>query len=272
VSSILTQVQGDELSLRFDPVAGAEADVGAVAFAESIILAVRALRQTATLLAEGRRLHVQYEIADLTHSSPATAVLQARVSRQEAGIVNRAQQQFVQAIQIINDGGVPDFLDYPTLRTYKELGNVARKGGFVNRVRLNGSAADISAGLKDRLDLELSKDQFMVGTIRGTLKSYSTEGRNLLRIFPRTSPPVTCEFRSKLKERASRLVEQDVEVVGKMRYRPNAYHPYYMYIKDINPASRPTGVISLASLRGMPTTPAEGASSEDLIREQRRAW
>lgn len=209
---------------------------------------------------------------DLTHSSPATAVLKARVSKGEAGILDRAQKQFVQAIQIINDGGVPEFLDYPTLRTYKELGNVARKGRFVNHVRLNGTGADVSETLKVRLDLELKKDQFMIGSIRGTLKSYSSEGRNLLRIFPRTGPPVTCEFRNKHKEKASRLVEQNVEVVGKMRYRPNAYHPYYMYIKDIDPVARPANVPTLASLRGMPTRPADGEPSEDFIRELRRAW
>jgi hypothetical protein len=61
--------------MRFEPQGIGNADVEAEAFAETIMTTIRALRQTASLLAHGERtVSIVYEIADLSHSSPATAV------------------------------------------------------------------------------------------------------------------------------------------------------------------------------------------------------
>lgn len=268
----INEAFGPELTLRFEPRAGDDADVGAVAFAESIILAVKALRQTAALLSNGQAVSIEYEVADLRHSSPATCVLKPRFAIRHRELVTQAQEMLVQSIGDISRGSVPDFLDYPTLNAYKELAKVAGKGGFVNNLSLEGESANVSTAIEERLDIELGKDRFMVGTVQGTVRKYSSATRNLIRVFPRAAPPVTCEFKSRLRAEVSLLVERDVIVEGRMRYRPNAYHPYYMHIRSIQLAERPAASPSLASLRGDNLGPSDGRAPEEMIREIRRAW
>ncbi len=268
----INEATGPELTLRFEPLEGDTADVGAIAFAESIILAVKALRQTAALLSNGKGVSVEYEIADLKHSSPATCVLKPRFPIRYGELVDRAQHAFVESMDKIASGEVPEFLDYPTLSAYKELARITSKGRFTNNVRLNGTSAAVSQAVETRLQLELEKDRFMIGAIHGRVRKYSSASKNLIRVFPRTSPPVTCEFKDKLRAEVSALVEKDVIVEGRMRYRPNAFHPYNMTIRTIRLAEPQEARPSLAVLRGNVSEPATGEASENLIRELRRAW
>jgi hypothetical protein len=259
--------------MRFEPQGIGNADVEAEAFAETIMTTIRALRQTASLLAHGERtVSIVYEIADLSHSSPATAVFRARVATSDMPLLERTQEHFVESIEQIKSGRLPEHLDYPTLQTYKRLGAIAERGRFVNHVQTDGRRADVSVVLKTRLDLELQKDRIVHGSISGKLKAYSTQGRNLIRVFPRTAPPVTCEFRDQDQSKVARLIEKEVVVVGRMRYRPNAYYPYFMRIEGVEPFKQPSEGLMLPRLRAESSQPVDGEASENWIRKLRRAW
>jgi hypothetical protein len=249
-------------------------DIAAAAFARTILYSIRALRHTAWLLAPGdRRVSPEYEISGLIRQSGgSTVIVRPRVDASALELMGQTQEQFVVAVSDISSGEIPELLDYPTLKLYQELGAIAKRGNFINHIRSNGTRADVSSKLKTQLDEELGKDQVVHGSVRGIVKTYSTERRNLIRVVPRAAPGTTCEFNSRLQPKVFAHVEKEAIVTGKLRYRPKDNHPYFMRIVSIDPVERTNPPLTLASLRGMPTQPAQGEPSEDLIRRIRDAW
>ena len=267
----IVEKQGPPLTLEYRPLGGNRAEVDAFAFADYLKESLAALRHTAELLA-GRKVHLHYTLSGLQKQSPALVEVTPRVPVAEIPLISEAQEKHIHTIQELQSGKIPAFLDFPALQIYQRLGTIAKKHRFVAEVRVNRASVVAGADLKDRLDLELLKDQWVYGTIRGWLRAYyAARGHRLIRLYPRSGPPLVCHFRPSQKEKVRELIETFVEAAGRMRYRPNSYHPDYMEIDKISSYGADAAP-TFREMDGFVPDPAEGPASEDLVREMRDEW
>lgn len=263
--------EGPPLTLVYEPLGGEAAEMDALAFASFLTESVRALRQIAVLIS-GKPVQVQYTISDLDKNSPDLVKLTPRVRLEDVPLIEQAQVQHIRTVAALQEGRVLSDLDFPALQTYLRLGGIAKTHRFVARVQTNGASAQVSRVLKDRLDLELKKDVWAYGSVRGRVRSYHAAGwRRLIRLYPRVGPAVVCHFKREHQEMVVSLIEKFAMAEGRMRYRPNEYHPYHMEIESISEIDR-SGAPTFADMEGFARNLAGDTPAEDFIREARDEW
>jgi hypothetical protein len=266
---VATHARGSTVTLRYLPLAGDDAELDALGFAEYIAESIHALQITADLIA-GRSIRTRYTVARLGKSSPAIIVVTPVVGVADVVVVEAAQVKHVLTLEEIQAGRIPSYLDLPALRRYQRLGQIAKRGGFETSVETGNASVVSGGGLKDRLDLALKRDQFTTGTARGCIRSYHAAGsRRLIRLYPRTGPALTCSFRERDRASVRALIDKNVEVAGKMRYRPNEYFPYFLEIDTISQIlPGPT----FREMTGFAPAMTGDVAPEDFIRERRNGW
>jgi hypothetical protein len=265
---------GPDIDVRFESVDNALANVDAVAFGESIIAMVRALRYAAESVAGGKSIDVRYEVADLNHQSPATATLRPSMHESSASYVAEAQGRVVEVIDLIDGKKPVPNLDFAVLTALREVGAIAKRGRMIATIKADGRTAKVSSVLKERLDLRLAEDEVIHGSVEGFLRFLNLhEGANIVRIYPEVGASyVTCHFPDRLKKQAKDAVDEYVMVSGEVRYRPNADYPYAVKVSDIEVIPPDDNVPTFESLRGAARHYAPGVQAEDLVREMRDGW
>ena len=267
-------VTGPVVRVRFESADDALANVDAVTFGESIIAMVRALRYAAASVAGGKIVDVRYEVADLSHSSPATATLRPNVHASSLSYVAEAQARVVEVIDLIHSRKPVPSLDFAVLTALREVGAIAKRGRMTATIETNGRTARVSNILKHRLDLALAEDEVIHGSVEGYLRFLNVhEGANIVRIYPEVGPNyVTCHFPDRLKKVAKTAVDEYVMVSGEVRYRPNAEYPYAVRVSEIEVLPPDDNVPTFESLRGTARQYAPDVQAEDLVREMRDGW
>jgi predicted DNA-binding protein len=268
----ITEQSGPPLTLRYTPDAGPDADVDAYAFAEYIQESIRALRQTAEILA-GHNVNVRYVVNSLRKRSPAVVSIRPVASIPVINLITRAQKTHVETLRSIKTGVVPRHLDYPAIQTYKRIGDLNKRFHFVTEVKTDGEKVTAGADIKNRLDVELARDTFSHESARGWIRHYHAAGkRRLIRLYSHTGRALSCSFRERDQKRVRELIDQYVEVEGLARYRPNAYQPYHLEIKEIDELRGLENSPSFEDMRGFAPRLAEGMTAEQYVREQRSGW
>jgi hypothetical protein len=250
-------------------------EIDALGFSDYLRETIHALQLTTETVADetGHVIeHIRYVVAELRMASPAEVVLIPQTSFADRKVVRAAQDRYVHWVSKLNEGTVPAEMDFATLRVYHKLGDIANRHRFTAETKANGSEASVGPRLKDKLDLELQKDQYSKGTVRGYIRSYHSAGRRFIRIYPRVGPSLPCRFlEGKHGKTVRNLIDRYVQVEGTLRFRPSAYHPYHMdmqQIEWIDVDSAPTFREMIGAFAGaFPSLP-----SEDVVRTDRDGW
>lgn len=250
--------------------------IDAIAFADYIRDTIKMVRLNMESVAEEKRQDVgtvRYAITKIKMESPLDALLTPMVAYADKEILETAQRRHVSWAAKIKSGTFPQEMNYAIQRGYQQLSETAAKNRFTTQLTTEGVSAVIDKTLKNTLDLEVLKDQYAKGTLRGYIRAYHSAGKHYIRIYPRgTGPSITCSFSEELHGRAVRnFIDKYVQVQGQVRYRPNAYRPYYMQLRtiefiDVEKAPRWRDMMGAFA-----NVPLSG-KSEDLVRADRDDW
>ena len=262
-----------ELGSAIDP----DAFVDGVGFAEALAAHIKALRQTAELVAGSPNALIRYEIVDLNRNSPPTATLRGVIWNGGVEVLEKAEITFAAFVEgVENNNAIPD-LDYPLLRALQTIGEVNRKYKLRSRflsTRLRGPVT-ATGRIGDRLDILLKNEQRMTGSVEGYLRYLNFHRRATMRVFPEPElnlPYVTCRFPRHLEDDAAAAARQYVVVHGDVRYRPGARYPHHIVASRLEVIDRPIDFPPYVETAGTARDFTEGKSTDEIIREVRRGW
>lgn len=266
------EVTGPPLKLTYHHHGGDDVPMNAVAFAEYLIESIKAVKQTANLLA-GRVVPIEYKVEHLTKNSPEFVSVVPHVPDTFEGLIYEAQVQHVRTMSEMEDGRIPAFLDFPARMTYRRLGKLSKEGRFATRVQANG--VDVMAGAKvaETLSLHLASEATSYGRIRGHIQEYKSAGsKRLIRIFPRVGQPLVGRFREADRTKILGMIDVAyVEAHGKMRFKSGEYEPYHMIIDSIE-ALNVEGAPTFADMQGFAPDILGGRDMDDFIGATRNGW
>lgn len=221
------------------------------------------------------RIALQMEVS---HSSPATVVLEARpiYPNSPPPFLDRSAivgTSFVETLSAMETGAIPAGIDAPLLESFR---NLARPIGHrVARMTVvaDDSSLKISPGLARKIDVALNDVETFHGRVDGRLERLNIHHRaNLFVIYPLSGPrKINCRFRDEHRELVRRGVDRRVAVEGDLRYLRAADFPHEIRVDSIEVFPPEDELPRLSDLRGHARTLDE-RPTEVQIREVRDAW
>ena len=158
-----------------------------------------ALIRTEQMISDEERPSTYYRITDLSHSSPATVVLEAAPYRRERPVDVGEQvikKFFVGLKQISETGLVSEDYDRATLETYQKLSQTLQRNITEIKLSTPGYQISITPEFAARIEHLLGSDVVREGAIDGMLEAIYLHNKvNKFYIFPSVGPAkVTCHF------------------------------------------------------------------------------
>jgi len=171
-------------------------------------------------------------------------------------------------------GEAPNELDRDAIETFSRVAGPSAPDEVVMTIRDGGPALEVSPALRTNAEKILKPKLRSLGTVKGRLEYLNIHGtRNVLRIFPEIGPAkVTCYFPEHLLDKAKSGIGQTVRVRGLVTYLARDAHPSSVRVEEIDVLPPNDELPNLSELRGAAPDLTGDLSSEDFIREIRRAW
>ncbi|MDW8352659.1 MAG: hypothetical protein RML99_12190 [Anaerolineae bacterium] len=232
-----------------------------------------ALKETDRVLNE--RPATDFIIVDLSHSSPATIVIEEipRPDRRttELSVLNT----FFANLVAIMSGDLPPRIDYDAIHAYQRIG--ARVGRRVKsvQVRSNSQSVTLTPDFGRRIDQILGPDEVEYGSVSGRLEQINLHGQRVFTIYPALGlRRLRCAFPNELRAEAVKAVDRYVRVYGRLRFKRglDRSHPYEMAVQQIEVAPLADELPTLSSLRGIAADVELDAPSEEVVRRIRDEW
>lgn len=260
-------------------VEGLEQDGGDVrleVFVEELQKLLAALARSDKSTSGGKR-NSYFAVVGLSHSSPATVELEARVNRDRNAVDRRAQtfDHFTTLIESIERNDVPPTVDYPLLEDIRALTATVGPKLRSAHLRINGHAFDLTQQLTKRIDQHLEAHEHCVTTIEGVLEKINVHGdANAFTIYPEVGPArVSCHFRPELADKAISAIRSRVAVTGVAAYRRYSPYPHHIEVEDIEIFLPTEQLATWDDLHGIaPSIIPRGLGAEDVVRDLRNAW
>jgi len=237
-----------------------------------------ALKQTVRVLGYSEMTSVYYKIVDLTHSSPATVVLEAVQAetdpKRDRRLPGRVVASFFGSLGAIKKKGrIPLGFDYSAAEAYREI--VAPLKKHVSSIILTNGRHKISIDqeYEKRIDNAIGPDSVTEGSIAGTLDTVRLHNKTAFEIFPTIGPTkIYCVFPPHLKERVKSGLEHYVRVSGKLRYKHWDKFPYAIDANEIEIYPPDEALPTLSELRGMAPDLTDGLGEDEFLEKIRHAW
>jgi len=198
----------------------------------------RTLEQTDLALTGGRKSMV-WEVVDLTHSSPATVILEARpISDKPWAIIaqNSVTKVFNENLTLLeNNKRLPDRFGINVLKAYQALVSPVKAGRLIATLRINDDIHPIIPELIISTTDQIAKESVSIGSYKGFLEFLNIHGaKSEFRIYPPAGPTfVTCVFDVSLLQVAQEAVGRNVLVHGKKIYHARSPFPYRIETESI---------------------------------------
>ena len=238
-----------------------------------------ALRQTERIFGYAGNNHLYYRIIDLSHSSPATVVLEAveeltTNKAVEAGIADTVVTDFFNSLeQITNNGALPEGFDYLAAEAYREIGGPKKKHLTKLVVANTHTRIQIDHVYEEKITKAIGPDERVEGSIAGTLDTVKLHNTTAFEIFPTIGPKkVSCVFPPQLKEHVKSALERYVRVYGQLRYKRWDKFPYAVDAADLEVYPPDSELPSLFDVKGMAPNLTGTLSTEEFLNKVRDAW
>jgi hypothetical protein len=234
-----------------------------------------ALKQTERVLGHSDKTAVYYRIVDLSHSSPATVVLEAVDPIEGHDLAGTVVETFLDALSTIKDKGeIPAGFDYPAAEAYREIVSPLRK--HVSSITLANGHQNISIDRKyeERIKKAIGPDELVEGSITGTLDTVRLHNTTAFEIFPMIGPKkVYCMFPPEMKEQVKSALEHYVRVHGRLRYKRWDKFPYAIDAAELEIYPPDEDLPKLSELRGAIPDLTGGLSEHEFLEKIRKnAW
>jgi hypothetical protein len=263
---------GQRITIRLH---GAVEDDGHIRLTEFIkqLEAVKAaLKQTERLITKSEERSLYYKIVDLSHSSPATIVIEATPLDQnvEVKVAAETVTKFFSNLRQVKRGRVPSNIDLPALLAYRNLGSMLEQ--HVSEVDIINSEQSISIDevFKSKVTEIIGPDERVEGSMSGTLEWLNLHNTNRFHIYPTIGPKkVDCDFPPPLRDKVIAAIARYVLVIGELRYKKLSNFPYAIDVRDIEVLPPEDELPTLYDLRGIAPDATGNMTSAEFIRSIR---
>ncbi len=214
-----------------------------------------------------------YRIVNLSHSSPATVVIQA-VPQEDGVDASATVNGVIDTINKITDGKIPDNVDFSLLSKLKDLG----KGVGTSISSLSLSAGNITAYIgkefNAQVEMALSEEDVCFGSVEGVLEAINIhDNNNTFNIYPLVgASKVHCHFPPGLHDDAINGVDRKVSVDGVLTYRRGEVYPSSVEVKSIEVYPVEKDLPTFDDLFGIAQDATGQLSSEGFVRNLRDEW
>lgn len=218
---------------------------------------------------------VEFLVSDLSHSSPAAV----SVHMQPNGNVLAHQDQifsyFSSLIADITSGKYrAATASYYLLTKLNELASGV--GDKFTRMWLsykNEVSAVISIETQENLKILLAKQYIAVGSIKGRMEIYHGHGKEkFFYIYPLIGNRIKCVFNDDHREQASKAVDQNVTVSGRLKYLEGDFFPTEVSVENIEIHDSDSELQTLSGLIGSVEKGDPNSTSIEKIKRIRDGW
>lgn len=233
-----------------------------------------ALIRTEQMISDEDRPSTYYRITDLSHSSPATVVLEAAPYRRERPVDVGEQvikKFFVGLKQISEIGLVSEDYDRTTLEIYQKLSQTLQRNITEIKLSTPGYQISITPEFAARIEHLLGSDVVREGAIDGMLEAIYLHNKvNKFYIFPSVGPAkVTCHFPEEMMRKAIGAINRYVRVAGQMKVKERGFFPHEIEVAEMTVHPRSEEVPTLSSLRGLAPNATGKTDSVTFVRSMR---
>jgi len=214
-----------------------------------------------------------FRVVNLSHSSPATIVLQA-VPQEEGMIVSETVSGLIDTVKKITSGEVPDNIDYSLLSKFKDFGKGLGTSISYLSLAAGENVAYIGKEFNDQIDIALSEEEVCHGSVEGLLEAINIhDEKNTFNIYPLVGASrVLCHFPSHLHDDAINAVDRKISVTGLLTYRRGEAFPSSVEVSSIEIYPVEDDLPAFDDLFGIAPNATGHLSSEDFIRDLRNNW
>lgn len=268
-------MSGYRIVLRMEGPEGDKKNVSLSAFLEELDALRKALKETEEIVA-GRPV-LEWEVVDLSHSSPATVSIEPffeasslEPSRDPRGAVVGS---FFSYLRALSNEVAPAELDTGALEAFQ---------GLAAPVRQKKLRATISNGSEPQIEVQERVERTILAVLAPTMKAHgSVKGRleflnihaesNIFRIYsPLILRYVTCHFpATTLLARANDAMGRKVRVEGQLTYHTRDAYPRSIEVQAIEVLPEDSDLPQLLELKGLAPDATGDLLSEDYVRELR---
>lgn len=257
---------------------GSESDQGHLRFGVYLrqLQALSAtLKQIDRAVTSQQKRTAYYRVIDLSHSSPATIVVEAVPLKPEFDYTEEITRRLFADFEAIKQKEtLPDDFDSRHLESFKAL--LDPVGKTISSAILKSDDQDIVLDevLKAQVDLLLAPRDYAQGSIQGVLEAINIHlDINKFRIYPEIGPKViVCHFSESQKGEAVTSVGRFVRVVGRMTYPSVDRFPYRIEVETLEQMPDEQDIPHFLDMLGAAPDATGDQSSEDFVRELRDGW
>lgn len=216
-----------------------------------------ALKHTERLLSGSEERTVYYRIVKLSMASPATVVLEETAvrSNERPGKLPKipVTQRLVSTLRQIERGRpLPQVKDLAALEAYRNVGTLLHK--HVEQVTITGANQAVSIGeeFNRKVDKIIGPDEIIEGSVSGLLLQVNLHNTTRFEIYPSVGPKkIACDFPLALKSEVIRGLDQNVRVIGRLRYKHWAPHPHAITAEQLEIFPPDDQLPTIFDLRGL---------------------
>jgi hypothetical protein len=224
--------------------------------------------------------HMVYRLVDLLHQSPATVVIELVPHPKGQDLSDLVADSFMERIEFIKSGKVPEKYDSSTLEVFKNIGPRMVRGSAKKEpkkyfsgvsIDTNSAHVDISKSLESEINKIVGPDEIIQGSISGTLELINVHAHaNTFRIYPVVGPKkVDCVFKDEQLSNAIAGINKHVNVTGALRYKSRDKFPYAVNDAIIEVYPDDKDLPSIFDLRGIAPNATGGMASEEFVAKLR---
>lgn len=243
-----------------------------------------ALKQTERLVSGDEEPSVYYRIVDLSHSSPATVVLEAvsRSNQPQPAPKKRARQaprgdysqatvrQFFHSLKAIERKERPPRADLQALEAYRNLTSTLDKKVSGLKIIDADESVAIDRSFQSAIEEIIGPDEIVEGAVTGKLEKLNLHNATRFDIFPLIGPKqVACDFSPALKDSVIKAVDQYVRVSGELRYKRLENFPYAINVESIDALPAEDELPTLFDIKGMAPDLTRGKTPIAFLEEIR---
>ncbi len=263
----------NRITLIVEGLSNDDGDVRLHDFLNELQIFSGALNKFDRLVSNGERASY-FRIVDMSHESPAAVVVEPWTISGKPDTRSSLVTRFVDAVESINNGDVPEDLDPSLLEELRELAAPVGKKLKAVTIRTADRGLELSQKFAKQIELALSGVEECTNTIEGMLEQINIHGgANVFHIYPRFGPmKVQCHFPKSLLDTAISAVNCEVAISGLAKYKPNASFPHEISVDEIDIYPPENELPTLDDLRGLAPEATDRLPAEDFIGKQRDVW
>ena len=225
----------------------------------------------------GKQAKIDWQIVDLTHSSPAEIVLQpvdARIRTEKEDIISETVNKVIGYFKMLSENvSPPDEMNQQLREHYKTFADRVQKGVLRISLKSETDKIEVNENVKATIDNAVSQEIRSIGTVEGRLEFLNIHGnQNIFRVYSPIPPEmVSCIFSPDRIEEVWEAVGRKIRVLGELTYPKGGNFPKSVKVKTIELLPEDDDLPSLTDLLGIAPDITGDLSSEDFVRNLRDA-